>query len=390
MTQLIFTNGQMLVGSALVEGQALVVESGKIVAIVPTAEAPSHAAHHDLAGGTLLPGFVDLQVNGGGGALFNDDPSVETLLIIAAAHHRFGTTAFLPTLISDDLDKIRTAVSAVEEAIDHDIPGIVGIHIEGPFLNVRRKGIHDANKLRLLDESGLSAITGLTKGRTLVTLAPELAEPKYIQELTSAGILVAAGHTNASFDQINASFDAGVSGVTHLFNAMSQITPREPGAVGGALARPDCWCCIIVDGLHVHPATLNLAIRAKNGVDRFILVSDAMPTVGHTDKTFRLNGQEMKVINGVCRNADGTLAGSDLDMARAYGNAVAMLGLSVADASRMASANPAEWLGLGSRKGTIAPGFDADLVLLGSEGQVRETWISGNRVWPINGKVMSG
>jgi N-acetylglucosamine-6-phosphate deacetylase len=329
-------------------------------------------------GGRLAPGFVDTQVNGGGGVLFNDELSVEAIEAIGAAHRRFGTTGFLPTLISDDLGAIDRALRAVEAAIAAGVPGLLGVHVEGPFINAARAGIHDKAKFRVLDERAIALLSSLKSGRTLVTLAPELTEPGMIRQLAQAGVVVAAGHTDASYDEIREALAAGVTGFTHLFNAMSPITSRAPGAAGAALEDAASWCGIIVDGRHVHPAVLRIAMRSRP-LDRFMLVTDAMPSVGLTDKTFTLQGQTITVEDGVCVAPDGTLAGSDLDMAAAVRNAIAMLDLDEATAMRMASLNPASFLGLDHELGRIVAGQRADLVLLDGAGQVQATWIGGQR-----------
>ena len=249
---------------------------------------------YDLKGQLLVPGFIDTQVNGGGGVLFNDDPSVESIAAIGRAHRRFGTTGFLPTLISDDLDVVAKAVRAVQTAIAIGVPGVLGIHIEGPFLNEERKGVHDATKLRGLDEDALGLLTSLNGGRTLVTLAPERTSPQIIRKLADAGVIVSAGHTNATYEEIKDALSQGLTGFTHLFNAMSQLTGREPGAVGAALDDADSWCGIIVDGHHVDPVVLRIALRCKRP-DRFMLVTDAMPSVGAPKKSFKLQGRPISV-----------------------------------------------------------------------------------------------
>ena len=370
-------NGRVLSGREFVGGMGVVLDGGRIVAVAPEADALAQAdSRFDLAGGRLVPGFVDVQVNGGGGVLFNDELSVEAIEAIGAAHRRFGTTGFLPTLISEDLGAIDRALRAVEAAIAAGVPGVLGVHVEGPFLNAARAGIHDKAKFRVLDERASTLLSSLKAGRTVVTLAPERTEPGTIRQLVQAGVVVAAGHTDASYDQIRAGRDAGLSGFTHLFNAMSPMTSRAPGAVGAALEDPGSFCGVIVDGRHVHPAVLRIALRCKP-LDRFMLVTDAMPSVGLADKTFTLQGQTITVQDGVCVAADGTLAGSDLDMAAAVRNAVALLGVDVPDAIRMASLHPAQFIGLDQEIGAITPGRRADLVLLDEAGEVQATWIAG-------------
>jgi N-acetylglucosamine-6-phosphate deacetylase len=363
-------DGRMLLADGFAAGRALLVEGGRIAAVVDEGDVPAGARRIGLEGAMLAPGFIDVQVNGGGGALFNDAPTVETIATIGAAHRRFGTTGFLPTLISDDLYVVREAVRAVDAAIEAGVPGVLGIHIEGPYLNSSRKGIHDSSKIRELDDAGFETITGLRHGRTLVTLAPERTTPAMIRRL------VAGGRTNGRYEDIRAALDAGLTGFTHLFNAMSPLTSREPGAVGAALEDPESWCGLIVDGRHISPVTMRLALRCKP-LDRFMLVTDAMPSVGMAEKSFRLQGQEIRVEDGVCVNADGTLAGSDLDMAGAVRNAVAMLGLSPEAALRMASAHPARFLRLDGELGAIAPGMRANLVALDEGFNVVRSWIDG-------------
>jgi N-acetylglucosamine-6-phosphate deacetylase len=275
-------NARLLADEGFVDGRAVLLDGGRIAAIVPRDDPRvAHATARDLGGACLLPGFVDCQVNGGGGVLFNDDPSVETIRRIGAAHRRFGTTAFLPTLISEDLDTIHAAIGAVRAALMARVPGVIGVHIEGPFISEARKGTHDAAKLRELDAHGVEALSSLGVGRTLVTLAPETTTPAIIRMLAGAGVVISAGHTDATFAQVSEALRNGVRGVTHLFNAMSPFNHREPGAVGAALHDPECWCGLIVDGIHVHPAALQVALRAKRP-DRFMLVTDAMsarPTI---------------------------------------------------------------------------------------------------------------
>ncbi|WP_342251029.1 N-acetylglucosamine-6-phosphate deacetylase [Sphingomonas sp. OTU376] len=364
-----------LVDGALQTGIAVLVDGARIIDLVPAGALPPDAVRESLPG-TLVPGFIDTQVNGGGGVLFNDAPTVAGIAAIGAAHRRFGTTGFLPTLISDDLDVIRRAVAAVDAAIEAGVPGVLGIHIEGPFLNVDRKGIHSAEKIRPLDEDGMAVLTGLKRGRTLITLAPERVSPAQIESLVAAGVVVSAGHTNASYIQAKAAVAAGMRGVTHLFNAMSPLGSREPGMVGASLDSPELTCGLIVDGHHVSPATLRLALRCKPS-SGFMLVTDAMPSVGSLASEFLLQGRRITVKDGACRSDDGTLAGSHLDMAAAVRNAMSMLGLDIATAVELASASPAALIGLGRTRGRIAAGFLADLVLLDDAGRVIATWIGG-------------
>lgn len=377
MTAHALTGGRVLINGGFAEGLAVVIEAGRIAAILPDREVAREVTRRDLGGAILAPGFIDAQVNGGGGVLFNDTPTVEAIAAIGTAHRRFGTTGFLPTLISDDLSVVREAIAAVDAAIAAGVPGVLGIHIEGPFLNTDRKGIHSASKIRELDDEGFEVLTGLKRGRTLVTLAPECTTGAMIARLRCAGVTIAAGHTDASYEEIMGAFAHGLTGFTHLFNAMSPLTSREPGAVGAALEHRESWCGLIVDGKHIHPATMRLALRCKPA-DRFMLVTDAMPSVGFAEKSFMLQGQRVDVVDGVCVSGDGTLAGSDLDMASAVRNSVALLGISLPLALMMASAHPAAFLGVDDRTGGIAIGRSADLLLLDDELNVLESWISGS------------
>jgi N-acetylglucosamine-6-phosphate deacetylase len=373
----VLVNGRVLRADRFVRGQCVLIDQGRIVDVLPPDDARCRAAAAiDLGDGLLLPGFIDLQVNGGGGVLFNDAPSVESIRAIGAAHRHFGTTAFLPTLISADLDIVAHAIAAVRAAIAAGVPGVLGIHIEGPFLNVARKGVHDPAKLRELDPSALGLLTSLQGGRTLVTLAPEMTTPKLIEQLVAAGVVVSAGHTNASYAEIRAALAHGLTGFTHLFNAMSQLTGREPGTVGGALDDQRSWCGIIVDGEHTDPVVLRIALRCKPH-DRFMLVTDAMPSVGTSQQSFELQGRRITVRGHTCVDEDGRLAGSNIDMASCVRNAVAMLGVPLPQAVRMASQIPAEFLGVAHEYGRIAAGQRANLVLTDDELNVRETWIDG-------------
>lgn len=375
MSTLALRNMRLLLDEGFVDDRALLIVNGRIADIV-AADDPRADAARDLAGALLLPGFVDSQVNGGGGVLFNDAPTLASIAAIAAAHRRFGTTSFLPTLISDDFDVLRRAISAVDEAIVAGVPGVAGIHIEGPFISETRKGAHNAAHIRTLESAHVGLLSSLRHGRTLVTLAPELTSVETIQLLADAGVVVAAGHSNASYAQISAALQHGLSGFTHLFNAMSPMLSRSPGVVGAALHARSSWCGIIVDGWHVDPVVLQIALRAR-GPERFMLVTDAMPIVGSDASEFRLQGRRILVRDGQCVDEQGTLSGSALDMASAIRNAMHLLELPLLEAVRMASSQPADFLGIGHEVGRIAPGYRANLVRADDQLRVQETWIDG-------------
>lgn len=371
-----------LVGAAIVQPEgviddgALLIEGDRIIDIVPRGSQPASYVEQTLEDGWLLPGFIDTQVNGGGDILLNDRPDVEGLRAIATAHRRFGTTGLLPTLISDDAAIVDAVIAAGEAALAQAMPGLLGVHIEGPHLNPAKKGIHDAAKFRAIDRHVLERLTQPTRGRRIVTLAPELAPAGAIRALSQAGIIVAAGHSLADYDQTVLALSEGLAGFTHLFNAMTQMGSREPGMVAAALLDRTSHVGLIVDGLHVHPAALRVALAAR-GVEGAMLVTDAMPPVGGERTRFTLMGQEIQVVDGTCRGPDGTLAGSALSMAQAFRNAMDLLGCSIVEASRMASGNPARFLRLERETGAIAPGLRADLVHLDAQHRVRATWIAG-------------
>jgi len=378
-SNLALVNGRVLTDRGIEEGLAVLVQAGRIVAVVSEHEALQRADDaYDLQGATLLPGFIDCQVNGGGGVLFNNSPDVESLRRIGAAHRTFGTTGFLPTLISDDAERMREAIVATRSAITQEVPGVLGIHLEGPYLAPARKGTHDASKFRVPDAQEIELATGLDKGITLITLAPEQVGAETVRALVGRGAIVCAGHTAASYEETRVGIDAGIRGFTHLFNAMSPLTGREPGAVGAAMEDAGSWCGVIVDGHHVHPASLRVALKAK-ARGKVFLVTDAMPPVGADDPSYELYGEVITVRDGVVRNAAGTLAGSALDMATAVRNCVRILGLPLEEAARMASAYPAEFLSIGDRYGRIAQGYCADLVALDGDLQVVATWIAGKQ-----------
>lgn len=362
-------------GEEIRTGFAALVDGEKIAGLVPESEIPAGAERVSIEG-LLAPGFIDLQVNGGGGVLFNGTPTVEAIRAIGSAHRRYGTTGFLVTFITDTTEKMAAAVKATREALAAGVPGLLGLHLEGPFLNPAKRGIHDERHIRAPNQSDRAILAELPVGRTLVTLAPEEAPAGLIETLTRAGVVVAAGHSDAGYDQAMLGFRRGIAGVTHLFNAMTPLASRAPGMVGAALDHKEAWCGLIVDGHHVHPAALRVVIAAKPK-GTMILVTDAMPPAAGGPETFTLGGRKIRAEGGRLVGADGTLAGADLDMARAVANAVDMLGLELEEALRMASLYPARAMGIADR-GRIAAGQRADLVLLDDGLQVIRTWIGGD------------
>jgi N-acetylglucosamine-6-phosphate deacetylase len=363
-------------GEALHDGLAVVVRDGRIEALVRPAELGQGIERRTVSG-LLAPGFVDVQVNGGGGVLFNAERSVAGIRAIGAAHRRFGTTGFLPTFVSDTPARMAEAIAAAREAIAARVPGVVGIHLEGPFLNPARAGAHDASMLRRATEDDVAAIAGAADSMpVLLTVAPECVPPDVLRRLADSGVVLSAGHSEADAESASRAFGNGIRGVTHLFNAMPPMSARAPGLAGAALDADNVWCGIIADLHHVAPAMLRIAFMAK-GAERTMLVTDAMPATGTDATSFEFGGRRITRSGGRLTTAEGTLAGADLDMARAVRNAVAALGLPLEAALRMASLTPATFLGLDRERGRIAPGYRADLVLLDDDLHVTATWIEG-------------
>jgi N-acetylglucosamine-6-phosphate deacetylase len=323
----------------------------------------------------LAPGFIDIQVNGGGGVLLNDLPTEAGVRRIVEAHRNKGTTGCLPTLITDCGEVIERLAAVAQACLK--IPGVLGFHLEGPAINRSRKGIHPEAEIRVPDRRDLAAIKSFGDcGRSVVTLAPERVTGSMIDELIGAGLRIAAGHSEATAAEIGQAADRGISGVTHLFNAMSQLNAREPGLVGAALEDDRLFAGIICDGIHVDRAGLRIAFRCK-GRDRLMLVTDAMPLVGTNDRQFMLQGRQITLHDNRLTGPDGTLAGAHLTMIEAVRNAVALLEISLVDGLIMASRTPAAFLGLESELGRIAPGYRADLVAFNPNFKVVGTWIGG-------------
>jgi N-acetylglucosamine-6-phosphate deacetylase len=381
MKPVAYINARVLVRGQMEKDLAIIVNGDRIEKISRLEHASLDGTRTiDLGGNYVLPGFIDVQVNGGGGVLFNESPDVAGIRSMSEAHCQFGTTGFLPTLISDELEIIRQGVAAVDAAIEQGVPGVLGIHIEGPFLAHDRRGVHDARKLQRLTREIINGLEPVKLGKSVLTLAPETVSPDMIRMLTDKGFIICAGHSNASYKQVIAAIEQGLRGFTHLFNAMSQLGSREPGMVGAALDTQSAWCGIIADNHHVSPASLRVAYRCK-GPEKLMLVTDAMPPVGTNQKEFSLQGIAITVSDGVCKDPNGTLAGAALDMVSAVRNTMEVTGCSLADASHMASTGPAAFLGLGDNRGRIEAGNKADLVILNDKLEVCTTLIGGEVVF---------
>jgi len=381
MNPVAYINGRVSIQGQIKDDLVIIVQDGLIEQVTHRLDPVVERVHTiDLNGMYVLPGFIDTQVNGGGGVLFNESPDVAGIKTIGVAHWQFGTSGFLPTLISDRLDVIRRGLDAVNAAIEQGVPGVLGIHIEGPFLAHERRGVHDSRKLQQLTHEIIRELEPVKSGRSILTLAPETVTPDMIRLLTAKGFIVCGGHSNASYAQVSEAVNHGLCGFTHLFNAMSPLGTREPGMVGAALDEESAWCGIIADNHHVSPAALRVAYRCK-GPEKLMLVTDAMPPVGSGQKEFLLQGKRITVSDGVCRDPDGTLAGTALDMASALRNMIKDTGCSLADASIMASTSPAAFLNLSDERGTIEAGKRADLVILDESLDVHATLIGGEAVF---------
>lgn len=361
---------RVFTGTEMLDAATVHVRDGVIEAVLPGV-----ADGADVLDGMLAPGLVDVQVNGGGGVLFNDAVTVDTLRTMAAAHARLGVTGIMATLISDERSKVAAALEAVEQGVREGIPGLVGLHLEGPWLSEPRRGVHPQAFLRALDAADMRLLTQPRPFPVMVTLAPEQATPEDVRALAAAGVRVSIGHTAAMHEDVAALLNAGATGFTHLFNAMPPLEGRKPGAVGVALSTLAAWVGLILDGIHVHPVSARVAYAAKTARKMF-LVSDAMATVGADEPTMKLFGEAIAVSDGALRTAEGTLAGAHLDLATAARNAVTMLGASPEDALRMTSLTPSEFLGIDQQRGCIAPGARADMILLGDDLRVKKTWIA--------------
>lgn len=377
------SGARVLVDGALEDGLAVVVDGDRIVSVGAADALPAGIERIALAGGMLAPGLVDLQVNGGGGVLLNEEPTPEGVAAIAAAHRAYGTTGLLPTVITDRPEVTWAAIEAVRRARAAGAREVLGIHIEGPFLDPARRGAHPADQIRAIGADDIARLAAAAQGpescgTVLVTLSPAHVSPETIAKLVAAGVVVSLGHSDATAEQALAALAAGASGFTHLFNAMSQLGHRAPGMVGAALASPGGYCGLIADGFHVDPLALKVALAAKPA-DRVVLVSDAMPPAAGGPDHFALQGREVRRVGERLELADGTLAGSNITMADAVRFLVARLGVDLVTALGMATANPAAWIGRGEEIGRIAPGLRADLVHLGEDLRARATWVAGER-----------
>ncbi len=360
------------------DDSALVIEDGVIVQVTPCEHLDSSISVQNLSGGTIAPGLIDLQVNGGGGLLLNNDPSIETLNTMAAAHAQFGVTRILPTVISDG-PEISIKVISAALSCDRINSGILGVHIEGPFFNAEKSGVHRLDKIRKIDDNDWQWIDQLARLPSILTLAPENTQHGIIQKISDKGIRVSAGHTNANYDEIADAVNNGLSGFTHLFNAMRQMHGREPGVVGAALSIENTWAGIIADGIHVHPTSLRTAINAK-GFEQVYLVSDSMATIGSDLKHFELYGERIEEKDGRLVNAEGRLAGSAISLLDAVRFCINEINLPADRALAMASRIPATYMKIDDQFGSFLPNRIADVCWLSDDLRIQGVWRAGNKL----------
>ena len=356
---------------------AVMIRDGRVAGIGSWNELPKDWPQARLQGATFLaPGFIDLQVNGGGGVLLNDQPTADSMRAIARAHRRFGTTACLPTLITDTRECVQAAIVAARSVSSRD--GVIGLHLEGPFISPKRPGVHRPDRILQPTGGDLEQLCELAgAGQSMVTLAPECVPAGFVRTVAASGVRVSIGHSEASAAAVMQAAADGATGITHLFNAMPPLSAREPGIVGAALADNRLTAGLIVDGIHVDPIAVRAAFAAK-GCERIVFVTDAMPTVGASKDRFELVGRTITLANGRLTTQEGTLAGAHLDMATAVRNAVKLAQLPLEDALRAASLTPARFLGLDKERGMLAAGARADLVALSEDLNVVGTWVAGS------------
>ncbi len=373
------TGAEIFDGFSRHQHSSLLIENGRVKGIVPEHDAPPVAEQIFLDGGMIIPGFIDLQVNGGGGVLLNESPGAEAIETICQTHFQFGTTALLPTLITDKPEISRLAVDAGIEAKKRKIPGFLGLHLEGPHLSLEKKGAHVADFITSMNNEDLLFLQAAKGGLDilLVTVAPESVSCSQIKELSRAGIVLSLGHSNASFKEASMAAQSGARSVTHLFNAMSPLTNREPGIVGAALEIDALYAGLIADGFHVDPAAISIALRAKSGPGKIYLVTDAMSTIGTDLTEFALNGRTIRRSNGRLTLEDGTLAGADLDMISAVRYMAESVGTGWEEAIRMASLYPAQCLGIEASYGHLQAGAIANFSHVNTVLDIQRVWLEG-------------
>ncbi|ABV86848.1 N-acetylglucosamine-6-phosphate deacetylase [Shewanella pealeana] len=370
---------QVFNGREILKDQPITFQDGKVIAF----DSVNNAKEFKISG-LLTPGFIDVQVNGGGGYLFNQQTHLTALEAMVHAHSRYGTTWLLPTLITSDLTTLNNAANTIADAIKKRLPGVIGVHFEGPHISEPKKGIHNSQHIRALSDQEMAVYCRNDLGIKVVTIAPECVTTEQVKSLIAHNVKVCLGHSNASFELTQAALDAGAIGFTHLFNAMSPLTSRDPNMLGAALLDKNSWCGLILDGHHVHPASAKLATKVKSN-GKMMLVTDAMSTIGSNQQTFEFDGHQIQLSTNKLTSQTGQLAGSALDMITAVNNAQTMLDISLEESLRMASVYPADFLGINTATQLLAIGANADFTVLEKSSQtslhVSQTWIDGKQIF---------
>ena len=372
------TGAQLFSGKEFADNKALLFENEEILEIVDESQIPQGFETQNLNGGILSPGFIDLQVNGGGGKLFNNSPDKESLNTIISAHQHFGTTSIMPTVISDSLNVLQECTDTISKEI-HNNKSLLGVHIEGPFFNVKYRGVHQKQYINTINATYMSLFETLNEFPVMLTLAPECISIKQLKSLKSLGFKILAGHTDANYDQLEESIKYGLDGFTHLFNAMGQISAREPGVVGSALDFDETWASIIVDLHHVHPSLINLSFKQKPE-GKLFFVSDSMATINHGEPSFELYDEVVSESKGRIINSEGKLAGSSITQIDAIKNAYEKCNIPLESAISMATLYPAQYLGVSDRLGQLKKGYRADLVHFSSDFKIQNVWLAGNPI----------
>ena len=369
---------QLFSGKEFFDNRALLIDGENIIDIINEHDIPKNFEIQKLNGGILSPGFIDLQVNGGGGKLFNNSPDKQSLNTIIEAHQHFGTTSIMPTVISDSLNVLKRCTTTISEVIENN-KSLLGVHIEGPFFNVKYRGVHQKQYINTINSDYLNLFENLKDFPVMLTLAPECISTKQLKHLKSLGFKILAGHTDASYDQLEEAIKYGLDGFTHLFNAMGQISAREPGVVGSALAFDNAAASIIVDLHHVHPSLIQMAYKQKPQ-GKLFFVSDSMATIHHGEPSFELYDEVVSESNGRIINSEGKLAGSSITQIDAIKNAYQSCNIPLNDAIAMVTRYPAEYLGVANYLGSLKSGYRADLTHFSLDFQVQNVWVAGKQL----------
>ena len=375
------THGRIFTGHEILDDHAIIVANGLIERICPLADVPANVEQRSVNGAILAPGFIDVQLNGCGGVQFNDTAeavSVETLEIMQKANEKSGCTSFLPTLITTSDDLMKQGVRVMREYLAKHPNQALGLHLEGPWLNLVKKGTHNPEFVRKPDHELVQFLCDNADVITKVTLAPEMVAPEVITALASAGIVVSAGHSNATAKEARVGFRAGITFATHLFNAMPYMSGREPGLTGAILDANEIYCGIIADGLHVDYINIRNAKRLKG--DKLCLVTDATAPAGANIDRFIFAGKTIYYRNGLCVDENGTLSGSSLTMIEGVRNLVEHANIALDEVLRMATLYPARAIGVEKHLGSIAPGKVANLTAFTHDFKIIKTIVNGNEV----------